>query len=299
MKSYFAKLADRATFANVPASSAVYTAKVSDPFADTSPPQTPLPPLEFDGASRSLNETSGFALGPPPQGTPSDKIRPLVETHEPVLVKPSTPSTTLLPKSPASVPSLERVADGRAELESEKEPQTVPTEQSILEANPSRMGALTPLQVPASPPQSKTTSEDKTTKRSATETAPTEERLADLEREQSILLRKADVFMDQLLERPRQPAITPEVKADRKSQNILRPDVQRDQITQPPPIHSVPRTSGPNSDRPSLVIGKLTVEVMPATPAPVAPPQQVVVVRGTRSRGNGLLSGRRFGLGQF
>jgi len=286
MKSYFAKLAVRATLANVPAPSAVYTAKVSDPFEDTSPPQSSLPPSESSNDSRSAHEPGGFSLSPPSQETRLDSTRPVVETHKRALPETPTPSAMLLPDFPANIPSSDRTVNDEAE--------------SVLEADPSRVAGPSPIQVPESfLRQSNTTSADETTKRSAIETASTEERLAELEQEQSVLLRKADAFMGQLLNRRKQAPTTPEVKAVGELPSTLKPNVQPQPANRAQPIRSAPRPSGQDSDRPSLVIGKLTVEIIPPTPAPVAPQPQVVVVRGARSRGNGPPSGRRFGLGQF
>jgi hypothetical protein len=286
MKSYFAKLAVRATLANVPAPSAVYTAEVSDPFEVTSPPQSPLPPSESSNDSRSAHEPGGFALSPPSQETRLDSTRPVVETHKRALPETPTSSATLLPNFPAHISSSDRAVDDSAE--------------AVLQADSARVALLTPIQVSESSlRQSNTTSADEATKRSATETASTEERLADLEQEQSVLLRKADAFMGQLLNRRKQSPPAPEVKTVGELPSTLKPNLQPQPANRAQPIRSAPRPSGQDSDRPSLVIGKLTVEVIPPTPAPVAPQPQVVVVRGARSRGNGPPSGRRFGLGQF
>jgi hypothetical protein len=110
-----------------------------------------------------------------------------------------------------------------------------------------------------------------------------ETRLEEIQQEQRQLLRKADLFMERLFnarsasdeERRRElPALTPPLQTRRRIE--------------------------PDRAPPSLVIGKLTVEVTPPAPPATAPAQQqVVVVREGDGSRSSFHSSRRFGLSQF
>ena len=79
----------------------------------------------------------------------------------------------------------------------------------------------------------------------------------------------------------------PQIVTARESPSRLQPAAKPRQPPEPPP------------EQPSLVIGKLTVEVVPP-PSPVTPRREVVVVRaGSNSRPASIHSSQRFGLGQF
>jgi len=124
--------------------------------------------------------------------------------------------------------------------------------------------------------------------------------LVEDDREQAVLLRKADAFMAALLDRRTEESST----RDQNQQITELP--QRHEIVrepaparlQPAPVAARPIESADES--PSLVIGKLTVEVLPPPPPPIAPSRQVIVVRGDRNaRTHAIRSSQRFGLGQF
>src|SRR5881397_1904705 len=95
MKSYFAKLADRATVANVPAPSAVYAPRVSDPFENSSPQQTQLAPLEMSKRIQSAPEPGGLVPSAPVDDSRIERTRPMVETHKRTLPEPATEAPTL------------------------------------------------------------------------------------------------------------------------------------------------------------------------------------------------------------
>src|SRR5438046_8733028 len=100
MKSHFTKLADRATLANVPAASAVYAPRVSDPFEDSSHQQPQLPPFAKSTRPQSAPEPAGFALTPPVDNSRIEAKRPLVETHNRISSAPGTEATPLQPNQP-------------------------------------------------------------------------------------------------------------------------------------------------------------------------------------------------------
>ena len=78
-----------------------------------------------------------------------------------------------------------------------------------------------------------------------------------------------------------------------KREIVREPSSRLQPVAKPHQLPELP------AEQPSLVIGKLTVEVMP-TPRPVAPSRRVVVVRGgDSSRRQSIHSSQRFGLGQF
>jgi hypothetical protein len=120
-----------------------------------------------------------------------------------------------------------------------------------------------------------------------------------MEDEQSSLLRKADDFMQRLTEHLRAPQSASEeiVEAGSQSQATIAP--RQDAAPRLLPARSGEPIPERESARPSLVIGKLTVEILPPAPPSIAPLQQVVVVRDVQRGGSGIHSSRRFGLGQF
>lgn len=149
-----------------------------------------------------------------------------------------------------------------------------------------------------SPPTHKTSERKEANQKGATDT---NERYAEIEREQVSLLRKSDAFMESLLRHRAaltQPHEVEKNEAEaRVSTRQEEPVEQKQTRLQPSPE---PLTPEPAADRSSLVIGSLTVEVVPPTlPAPAAPRREVVIVRGAPNVRGSVPSSRRFGLGQF
>jgi len=293
MKSYFAKLADRATLANVPAASAVYAPRVSDPFEDSSHQQPQLPPFAKSTRPQSAPEPAGFALTPPVDNSRIEAKRPLVETHNRISSEPGTEAPPLQPKQPPE----NLLSEHTVKNISSREPQSLtdPRREIIADTDSSRVAALTPTQAPGlSVPHSK----EDTREESETRTKSPDERISEFQREHAVLLRKADAFMNNLLDVQPQRVTENENKVTNETSPPSISRVERDPVNRLEPVQRLPPTSAPDSDGPSLVIGKLTVEVTPTPPA--APPQPPrIVVRGSRSRGSGVPTGRRFGLGQF
>jgi len=294
MKSYFAKLADRATLANVPATSAASAPRVSDPFEDSSHQQTQLAPVEQSTRAQSAPEPGGFALSPPVDDSRIETGWPLVETHKRTPSESATEALTLHPKQPQeSLPSERAVKDV-----SPREPQSLTDlpRETIADTDSLRVAALARTQVPElSVPHLR----EDTREESEARNKLSDERISELGREHAVLLRKADTFMNNLLDVRPQRVTENENKVTNETSPTSISRVEREPINRLEPAQRVPPTTAPESDGPSLVIGKLTVEVTPTTPAPPAPQPQRIVVRGSRSRGSGVPTGRRFGLGQF
>ena len=296
MKSYFAKLAARATLANAPVPSSVPTSTTQDPFesatdvnAASSPRSFAQPTNTFDSlqSSRSQPLTRSFenprsrSEETSVEGTqPNEEQRDSLSDSTPLVPNVQSaprPSQELTPVAQETVSHQE---SHELKIESDQTP-------SLLVKKESDISSLTP-----------TTSREIRESKTASE-ADTEEQLAELKHDQSVLLRKADAFMTQLLER--RSTLAPREQDDdedeeqKSSKPALREEVTRLQPTQ----RAAPLTEVAD-EQPSLVIGKLTVEVTPPPPPAVTPPRQVVVVRGRGSaRHGGVQSSQRFGLGQF
>ena len=290
MKSYFAKLADRATLANVPARSAVYAPRVSDPFENSSQPPTQLPPPEKSRRTEFAREPVGL-VSAPLEDSQTKRGRPLVETHKRTTSDP-TPETP--PLQPLQLPDSlvsERTVRG---VTPEPRSFTAQPQETVGKREVSRVEVLTPTEAPEAsvfhaPAQTPKDSD----------AALNDERIAELKRDQAVLQRRADFFMSSLLDAHRQPADKSETKVVDASSPTSITRTEPDPISRLEPVQRLPRVTAQDSDGPSLVIGKLTVEVTPPTPPPAPAQPQRVVVRGFRGRGSGVTSGRRFGLGQF
>ena len=296
MKSYFAKLADRATLANVPATSAVSAAKLTDPF-DEPPLVEPRIPTSLDKRTHSSEESSKFAVKAPSAASTSYNTRSLAETQEQAITETPAP-TTLLPNRQPSESATERITHDGVREDSSGEPRVVRVEPTRKEATPATIAE--PISLPLPPPPFAPripANSDEAMRSSVNEIAPAEGRLANLEQEHAILLHKADVFMDHIMERHK-PRVTEEGRTEKESFD-RKAQLQPPASTSLQPIQPLTRQPDQDTERPSLVIGKLTVEVLPPSPVTVAPQSQVVVIRGGRNRSNGLPSGRRYGLSQF
>jgi len=124
-----------------------------------------------------------------------------------------------------------------------------------------------------------------------------DDRLADVENEQAILLRKADAFMVGMFERQRR-TIDEEQKHE-EEESLARLERPAQLPTRLQPAATPVRVSEPADDEPSLVIGKLSVEVVQAPTPAVTPQRQVVVIGGGRQTRGGIPSAHRFGFSRF
>jgi hypothetical protein len=299
MKSYFAKLADRATQANPQAPSSVQSRKAFDPFEITSPPQSPLPPIE---AARAAGMPGNHSSSLASQTVQAENKLP----HFHALEKQQFEAAQAAEPPPSSLAShitsgnLLNAAPGAKDRSLPTPEQEARQEAGIRQANPS---TREPSQ-PEKPPESATLqltpkqSED-AIKPLEGENSGNDGQRAHMEDEQSSLLRKADDFMQRLTEHLRAPQSASEeiVEAGSQSQATIAP--RQDAAPRLLPARSGEPIPERESARPSLVIGKLTVEILPPAPPSIAPLQQVVVVRDVQRGGSGIHSSRRFGLGQF
>jgi hypothetical protein len=125
-------------------------------------------------------------------------------------------------------------------------------------------------------------------------------RVGAVEDTQAILLRKADAFMQELMGRRPSDGPSEQIESPLKpaAAEMLRPSPSDE-----PRIHRLAAPvppSPPLKDVPSVVIGRLTVEVTPP-PTPTRAParERVVTVRGRAGAPAGIPSSHRFGFSQF
>lgn len=286
MKSYFAKLADRATHATLQVLSGVHSGKAPDPFEDAAPPQRPLPSADFAESERMTRKQDGFAPG---------RLFPTVPAE-----------SDLLPSPVSNGPPMHRIPgseQGAQEQIAPAPPQVTRREATKRQANTTAAESSAPAQPPESGTARGTSARpDEETRRREGKKPSDDEQTAEGEDERSFLLHQADDFMRRLIERSHAPKTGSEDADAGGSDSVAAATphpLRHEESPQLQPARSAERISERESARPSLVIGKLMVEVMPPAPPPTAPVQRVVVVRGTRREGGTLYSSRRFGLGQF
>lgn len=292
MKSYFAKLAARATLANAPPPPST-TKPTPDPFENVSAPDTPSPTVSV--SSRPVDRSSKTD-----RSEPSAKINntsPSDTTGADMGVE----SETLRPKLPPPVVRadyVQSVSENTSEAEerrnkSETQPHSLRLEfEETTAFEPAQEESiLKPRAASVVPAEEK--------KSDTTDALSTVERLEEIQSEQVALLRKADAFMNGLYDRGPDAKTTEANRDQERPAPVVKREVVREPSSRLQPVakpHQLPELP---AEQPSLVIGKLTVEVVP-TPPPVARPRQVVVVRGGESsRRSSIHSSQRFGLGQF
>ena len=294
MKSYFAKLAARATIANIPVAPSRFPGS-PDPFEAVAPEFVTTPPTipqtsgvrddALQNAGKPVSKAEypirGDVLSVDPVRSDLDETgyRPLPRLQKPTEPPPSVVEIPL--PSEAVSPTRDQTEDYSLHHESEPS-QPSHSENEITTAISPKVSLDLPI--------SKVTREPETAAQ-----------LEEIQREQSMLLRKADAFMSALLERRSKtvdPSVNQQGDFERPPSKAVRPRTESP-ARLPPPARAV-RARNDADDQPSLVIGKLTVEVMPPPAPRVAPSRQVVIVRESRSvRGATRNSIQRFGLGQF
>lgn len=278
MKSYFARLADRAMPAPQPAAPPAPAGEVSDPFAEVAPPLAAAP------------------VPAPPQPGPAPHLTP----------KPPAPAPRAIeeppPAAPQELPSLRPTPPERtiATTTSESPDVKFGGGQTPTELNVGREGVAAPPPKIAPPaPQAPPPAVQPVIAQSEAVAAESVEAVHDERREELRLLRKADAFMERLLDRSRRAEAEPRAEASEEVHHEtlpLRPGPQPAVRIQP--VERAPRPAESAPEPPSLVIGSLTVEVLqPPPPAPVSP--RIVVARGARGARTGIRSSRSFGLRQF
>lgn len=130
-----------------------------------------------------------------------------------------------------------------------------------------------------------------------------ERSISTIQREEIQLLRKADTFMQSILERRTTVVEEHHEERDRLREIERETLVERRVVESPaellaPATRLAPRATQGEAEAPPLIIGKLTVEVVPPPPAAAPPPRTVIIAAAPRGR-YVLPSSRRFGLGQF
>lgn len=223
---------------------------------------------------------------------------------EPASRRPALPEAqTVSPKSERS-DSIQREPERTETLSPRLQPEIAPSElpNEVRFEQAAPRAAAQPLpqteRTAVAPPTREThESGEANTKR----IADNDERLAEIEREQGILLRKSDAFMRSLLGPREAPTKRHDVESEESEPRVSsrREESEQPKQSRLQPSPPAPREREPD-DHPSLVIGSLTVEVVPPAPAPpVTPRREVVIVRGAPTVRSAVPSSRRFGLGQF
>jgi hypothetical protein len=272
MKSYFAKLADRATLPNVPAASMVHSSRVSDPFeesAETASAKITKPkPADVTTPRTILERTQAKA-----------DLTPVVAT-----LKTERPSPS---ESFESRTNLESKTQER-ELGEKFEPlQPKQTRNSDSDYGSPSTTLIPTIEEPLAPFHSSQKSQE------AEESNITSYDRDSPSTDQSDLMRRADAFMARVFAN--------EFRAHDATEPVSKETTVAKFVEAPRPTLNPAQPLQPSSTNdtqgPSLVIGKLNVEVIPPV-SPVAPTPERIVVRRYGFRGGGLLPTRRFGLGQ-
>lgn len=297
MKSYFAKLAARATLANVPVSRAVTSTDSRDPFEDRAA-QPIVPPL------------SGVAQpGHPPQpamthATPDSRIeardRRRSETDSVDIEAPTTSQRLNAPAPRVVHPNapVERPAETAIPLDPPRTDHPPRADSQALRRTlvPDTTRLAPPEPSPSAIPTFSAKEKDASRSTAIDET----ERLAEIRKEQSMLLRKADAFMAGMFDRSQRATTREDADSEDERQTVPeRSESPRQTATRLQPMVSPTRVSEPVDQEPSLVIGKLSVEVLPPAAPPVAPQRQVVVINAGQRTRAGVPSSQRFGFSRF
>ena len=292
MKSYFAKLAARATLANAPPPPSI-TKPAPDPFENVSTPDTPSPTVSLNSrpVDRSLetdrSEPSGKINNTSPSNLTGVDMGIESETRRPPLTPPV-----------ARADYVQSVSDNSAEAE-ERRNKSETQSPSLRREFPEKIAFEPAHEESTLKPRVASVVPTEEKKSDTTGELSTVERLEEIQSEQAALLRKADAFMNVLFDRGPDAKTTEANRDQERSVPVVKREVVRETSSRLQPVakpHQLPESP---AEQPSLVIGKLTVEVMP-TPPPVSQPRRVVVVRGGESsRRSSIHSSQRFGLGQF
>ena len=293
MKSYFAKLAARATLVNVGVPGPPSIPNSRDPFEQTviepiAPPTTGVKqstgPIQSTMAEVSFDSRAG------------NRERPRRETDN-VDTGLRKVSESLIPPHAETLPSTVSPYPG---------PDTAtPIDLSRTEKD-LRVTAYSSRQLPdtiESPPQmERLTTLPAISRKDEVPESPRsgpKERLAEIVEEHTVLLRKADAFMTGLF-----GVRTAAAKEESDTQEVKRTESAKLDGPHHPPMRLQPvsrpaRVAEPVDEEPSLVIGNLSVEVLAPAPVQVSPPQRIIVVGGGRQSRAGVPSSQRFGFSRF
>jgi hypothetical protein len=302
MTGYFAKLAARATQLAVKAPVGMPSRKVYNPFEDSAPAPGPLPSTEHAENEPMTRENEGFAQSLRSRTVQAESRPRRSQTFEQQKPEAGDDSARPRPSTAVQIEPFQRVLDsnpGGEEPHPSRPLSTTRQETTSPQAHPSRVGLLDQDQPPESTTVRATPKRpNEGTQHREAEQPSKDEQPIQME-EQSILLSKADDFMRRLTEHWRAPETASRDGFEGGSERIPTTAPHRDESPRLHPTRAGEQVAERESPRPSLVIGKLTVEVLPPAPPSTASGQKVVVVRGARRGGSNILSSRRFGLGQF
>ena len=290
MKSYFAKLAARATLANAPPPTST-TKPTPDPFETVSTPDIPTQSISV--SSRPVDRLLETDRSEPR----GNAIRSLSDPGD---VDTRIESEILRPKPTPPVARADHVQPVSDNAEAESRSNKSETDDQVPRLEPEERAAFQPAKEESTlKPRAASVVPAEVRKSDTTDTLSNVERLEEIQSEQVALLRKADAFMNVLFDRGPEAKTTETNKDQERTAPAVKREIVREPASRLQPVakpHPLPEMP---AEQPSLVIGKLTVEVMP-TPRPPTQPRRVVVVRGGESsRRSFIHSSQRFGLGQF
>jgi hypothetical protein len=285
MKSYFAKLAARVTLAHRQVSLPVTGPKPVAPFAETSSLVTAATNHveQYDRPRARANQTripQSLSLGEEVGSRIQPAARTVFEARSQSVERPDVSVTT--EQSPASITLSPdpQVRTTRSETQSVDDDHAREPDHLVFQENSVTM--LTPRDV---------TDAQEDVEGDVDSDRPTET-------DQSVLLRKMDAFMESMFRRRSEPEVERDIE-----QEIEGPRPKSQSVPEAPmrlqPLPRSPQVVEPAEEQSSLVIEKLTVEVVPPAPPPVQSQRQVVVVREARGERRVVPSSRRFGLSQF
>ncbi len=303
MKSYLAKLADRALRTNAIIPSHAPAGKVSDPFERAAAPENPMTPADGSAAPGVMRENGMTAPGP--RSSFMRHPEPLPRSDARDMSKPESDARAglIAPKEEPTVQSARLVRETRdqeADVDQAIRQDPVQLAPSIRQTDSSRTGSSTKFATSEfSETQSVVGPGSEGAKGPEGGTSTSEKRLAQLEDDHLLLLRKADEFMLRLRDRPQRESVAPidDAGHESKRENAINRSPEEVHHLQPSgPAERIPDREPPG---PSLVIGSLTVEVTPQPQSSSGSRRRVVVVRESRRGDNDTHSSRRFGLSQF
>jgi hypothetical protein len=292
MKRYLARLAARIT--PLPQTAAGAPIPAADPFETVNGADPPGSPPVFSAIeSESRVETSKTPAPPSEPSTlfsapapPSPRsIAPAVREEAEVSRADDTREKSpdpLRPTSPPQFPSTDPILSRTYSRPAETPEQKIAPPVAVAQPMTPAASDLPPL-VPE-------TANEKTLS----------SRVEGVEETQAMLLRKADAFMQALTGHtdsdsesdPREPPPEAAMAHSLRPAQNDEPRIERRRVTVPPPQ--------PIEETPSVVIGRLTVEITPPErPGRTPSPQRSITVRNRAGATVGIPSSRRFGLSQF
>ena len=296
MKSYFAKLAARATLTNAPVSLPVSAPKPQGPSFERSGFVNP-PIAHRVEQPAGLRQHSTDRAAHPSLLSSTENTAPHKSSHVATERSVDNRSESLLTHTQSSA----------TEVRSTRTPREAPEIQSLEPRSvlPDSYRMRHDNQDPSLTEQNKVSltksrdASEETKKSEATRDGNVQEQASETRSEHSVLLRKADDFMEAMFARHR--VIEPDERDSEREKDTPKPKrvVKRESAARLQPLPRPPQVPEPVHDEPSLVIEKLTVEVVAPPTQPLKPQRQVVIVREAGNRRRAVPSSQRFGLNHF